>query len=51
MYIELRQLMQAEAPLVIMPQAVKQVAVADDIAGYVNGASADHVSYGPVEKY
>lgn len=50
MYVELQEAMQAEAPFVIMFQAVKQVAMADNIDGYVNGANADYVYYRLVEK-
>lgn len=50
MYMELQQAMQAEAPFVIMFQAIKQVAMNDAVTGYVNGASADYVYYRLVEK-
>lgn len=50
MYIELQQSMQKEAPFVIMFQAVKQVAMADNVNGFVNGANADYVYYRLVEK-
>ena len=50
MYIELQQAMQEEAPFVIMFQAIKQVAMADEVEGYVNGASSDYVYYRLVEK-
>jgi peptide/nickel transport system substrate-binding protein len=50
MYLELQKAMQDEAPFVIMFQAVKQVAMADKVQGYVNGASADYVYYRLVEK-
>lgn len=50
MYIELQEAMQAEAPFVIMFQAVKQIAMADEVDGYVNGANADYVFYRLVEK-
>lgn len=50
MYLELQQSMQDEAPFVIMFQAIKQVAMADNVQGYVNGASADFVFYRLVEK-
>ena len=50
MYVELQQAMQEEAPFVIMFQAVKQVAMADDVEGFVNGASSDYVYYRLVEK-
>ncbi|MEM9640790.1 MAG: ABC transporter substrate-binding protein [Pseudomonadota bacterium] len=50
MYIELQAAMQQEAPFVIMFQAVKQVAMADDVEGFVNGANADYVYYRLVDK-
>ena len=50
MYIELQQSMQAEAPFVIMFQAIKQVAMADEVEGFVNGASSDYVYYRLVAK-
>jgi peptide/nickel transport system substrate-binding protein len=50
MYIELQQAMQAEAPFVIMFQAVKQVAMDDRVQGFVNGAVSDFVFYRLVEK-
>ncbi|HMO71170.1 MAG TPA: ABC transporter substrate-binding protein [Paracoccaceae bacterium] len=50
MYVELQKAMQDEAPFVIMFQAVKQVAMADDVKGYVNGPSAAFVYYRLVEK-
>lgn len=50
MYVELQEAMQQEAPFVIMFQATKQVAMDDDVQGYVNGASSDYVYYRLVEK-
>jgi peptide/nickel transport system substrate-binding protein len=50
MYVELQAAMQAEAPFVIMFQAVKQVAMADRVEGFVNGAVSDFVYYRLVEK-
>ena len=50
MYVELQQAMQAEAPFVIMFQATKQVAMADEVKGFVNGASSDYVYYRLVDK-
>ena len=50
MYIELQQAMQEEAPFVIMFQAISQVAMADDVGGYVNGATSDFVYYRLVSK-
>ncbi|WP_241462558.1 ABC transporter substrate-binding protein [Tateyamaria sp. ANG-S1] len=50
MYMELQQETQAEAPFVIMFQAIKQVAMRDTIQGFVNGATSDYVFYRLVEK-
>jgi peptide/nickel transport system substrate-binding protein len=50
MYLELQRAMQAEAPFVIMFQAVKQVAMAKDVTGFVNGSTSDFVYYRLVEK-
>ena len=50
MYLELQTETQAEAPFVIMFQAIKQVAMRDNIKGYVNGATSDYVFYRLVEK-
>ena len=50
MYLELQKAMQDEAPFVIMFQAIKQVAMAGKVQGYVNGASSDYVYYRLVEK-
>ncbi len=50
MYVELQQAMQAEAPFVIMFQAVKQVAMNEKVSGYVNGATSDFVYYRLVSK-
>lgn len=50
MYLELQQETQAEAPFVIMFQAIKQVAMRDNIKGFVNGATSDYVFYRLVEK-
>ncbi|QBF33938.1 ABC transporter substrate-binding protein [Thalassococcus sp. S3] len=50
MYVELQQAMQTEAPFVVMFQAIKQVAMADEVQGYVNGASSDYVFYRLTEK-
>ncbi|MFN4099190.1 MAG: ABC transporter substrate-binding protein, partial [Pararhodobacter sp.] len=50
MYLELQREMQAEAPFVIMFQAVKQVAMADNVTGFVNGSNSDFVYYRMVEK-
>jgi peptide/nickel transport system substrate-binding protein len=50
MYLDLQRAMQAEAPFVIMFQAIKQVAMAEGVTGFVNGASSDYVYYRLVEK-
>jgi peptide/nickel transport system substrate-binding protein len=50
MYLELQRAMQEEAPFVIMFQAVKQVAMADRVEGFVNGSNSDFVYYRLVEK-
>lgn len=50
MYVELQREMQAESPYVIMFQAVKQVAMADKVQGFVNGPSAAFVFYRLVDK-
>ncbi|PVA05987.1 ABC transporter substrate-binding protein [Thalassorhabdomicrobium marinisediminis] len=49
-YIELQQAVQEESPIVIMFQAAYQVAMDDDVSGYVNGATSDFVFYRLVEK-
>ena len=50
MYMELQQAIQAEAPFVIMFQAIKQVAMRDNVSGFVNGATSDYVFYRLVKK-
>ncbi|GGX68114.1 peptide ABC transporter substrate-binding protein [Tateyamaria omphalii] len=50
MYLELQAETQAEAPFVIMFQAIKQVAMRDNVDGFVNGATSDYVFYRLVEK-
>ena len=50
MYIDLQKKVQAKSPIVIMFQAVKQVALAPNVSGYVNGATSDFVFYRLVEK-
>lgn len=50
MYLELQREMQREAPFVIMFQAVKQVAMANNVTGFVNGSNSDFVYYRLVEK-
>lgn len=50
MYLDLQRAMQAESPYVIMFQAQKQVAMADDVRGFVNGANPDLLYYRLVTK-
>lgn len=50
MYVELQEEVQANSPIVIMFQASYQVAMDDDIEGYVNGATSDFVYYRLVTK-
>ncbi len=50
MYRELQRETQAEAPFVIMFQAIKQVAMRDAVQGFVNGATSDYVFYRLVTK-
>lgn len=50
MYLELQKAMQDSAPFVVMFQAVKQVAMADKVQGFVNGATSDFVYYRLVQK-
>ena len=50
MYLDLQRQVQASAPFVIDFQATAQVAMADKVDGYVQGASADLVFYRLVEK-
>jgi len=50
MYVDLQKKVQAKAPFVIMFQAVKQVGMAQNVSGFVNGATSDFVFYRLVEK-
>lgn len=50
MYVELQRRVQESSPIVIMFQASYQVAMAEDVSGYVNGATSDFVYYRLVEK-
>lgn len=50
MYLELQKETQEKAPFVIMFQAIKQVAMRDNVKGFVNGATSDYVFYRLVEK-
>lgn len=49
-YLDLQRQVQAQSPIVIMFQAVAQVAMEDGVHGYVNGATSDYVYYGKVTK-
>jgi peptide/nickel transport system substrate-binding protein len=50
MYLELQKVMQDDAPFVIMFQAIKQIAMAGNVKGFVNGAASDFVYYRLVTK-
>lgn len=50
MYMELQRQVQESSPIVIMFQASYQVAMDEDVSGYVNGATSDFVFYRLVEK-
>ncbi|QDY70626.1 ABC transporter substrate-binding protein [Qingshengfaniella alkalisoli] len=50
MYVELQERVQEKSPIVIMFQASYQVAMGEDVTGYVNGATSDFVFYRLVEK-
>ncbi len=50
LYLELQEEVQANSPIVIMFQAERQVAMADTVEGYVNGATSDFVYYRLVTK-
>ena len=50
MYTELQKQVQAESPIVIMFQAALQIAMADNVDGYVNGSNSDFVYYRLVTK-
>lgn len=50
MYEELQRGVQQSSPIVIMFQATKQVAMADQVEGFVNGAISDYVFYRLVTK-
>ncbi|WP_127555956.1 ABC transporter substrate-binding protein [Saccharospirillum alexandrii] len=50
MYEELQRGVQASSPIVIMFQATKQVAMANQVQGFVNGAISDYVFYRLVTK-
>lgn len=50
MYRELQRGVQEDSPIVIMFQATKQVAMRNNVEGFVNGAISDYVFYRLVEK-
>ena len=50
MYLELQRQVQESSPIVIMFQASYQVAMAENVSGYVNGATSDFVFYRLVDK-
>lgn len=50
MYEQLQREVQQDSPIVIMFQAAKQVAMRDNVQGFVNGAISDYVFYRLVEK-
>ena len=50
MYIDLQKQVQEKAPFVVMFQAVKQVGMAPQVEGFVNGAISDFVFYRLVDK-
>ncbi|WP_028670374.1 ABC transporter substrate-binding protein [Saccharospirillum impatiens] len=50
MYKQLQRGVQQSSPIVIMFQATKQVAMTDDVQGFVNGAISDYVFYRLVTK-
>jgi peptide/nickel transport system substrate-binding protein len=49
-YLELQRRVQESSPIVIMFQATYQVAMAENVDGYVNGATSDFVFYRLVTK-
>ena len=50
MYIEIQKQVQASSPIVIMFQAALTIAMAENVEGYVNGATSDFVYYRLVTK-
>ncbi len=50
MYVELQKRVQENSPIIIMFQAAYQVAMGENVEGYVNGATSDFVFYRLVEK-
>lgn len=50
MYVDLQKKVQETSPIIIMFQAAYEVAMQDDVDGYVNGATSDFVYYRLVTK-
>jgi peptide/nickel transport system substrate-binding protein len=50
MYLDLQKQVQEKSPFVVMFQAVKQVGMAPQVEGFVNGAISDFVFYRLVDK-
>jgi peptide/nickel transport system substrate-binding protein len=50
LYVEIQKEAQASSPIVIMFQAALQIAMANNVEGYVNGATSDFVYYRLVTK-
>jgi peptide/nickel transport system substrate-binding protein len=50
MYVDLQKKVQAESPIVIMFQAELQIAMGNNVDGYVNGSNSDFVYYRLVTK-
>ena len=50
MYVDLQKRIQENSPIMIMFQASYQVGMAENVSGYVNGATSDFVFYRLVEK-
>jgi peptide/nickel transport system substrate-binding protein len=50
MYVDLQKKVQAESPIVIMFQAALQIAMGNNVEGYVNGSNSDFVYYRLVTK-
>jgi len=50
LYLDLQKQVQETSPFVIMFQAVKQVGMAQNVEGFVNGATSDFVYYRLVDK-
>lgn len=50
MYRDLQQTVQENSPIVVMFQAASQIAMGQNVSGYVNGAASDFVYYRLVDK-